>query len=113
MGDGNNKFFHRSILAKRNKNQIRKIKTSDGRVIEAEDGIRNKAEKYFQEILAPCNTGDIVNDHWQPERMLTEAHKASLIQDVDEEEIKNVIWNSKEGKAPDPDGFTLSFFKTN
>lgn len=30
---------------------------------------------------------------------------------MEEEEIKEVIWNGKEGKAPGPDGFTLAFFK--
>lgn len=43
VGDGNNKIFHRSLLARRNKTQIWKIKTYDWRVIENEDGIREEA----------------------------------------------------------------------
>lgn len=41
-----------------------------------------------------------------------EEQKAALVKEVDDEKIKNVIWNSKEGTAPGPDGLTLSFFKT-
>lgn len=33
------------------------------------------------------------------------------MEDVTDEEIKGVIWNGKKGKAPGPNGFTLSFFK--
>lgn len=34
-----------------------------------------------------------------------------LMAEVEEEEVKGVIWNGKEGKSPSTDSFTLSFFK--
>lgn len=49
---------------------------------------------------------------WQPYLVLNEDKKTNLVREIDIDEIKNVIWGSKEGTTPGPDGFTLSFFKT-
>lgn len=105
-------MVHRSIQARGSKNQIRRIKLADGQVIEDEEGIRSEAEKYFMEILAPTTIQSLENLQWQPDMTLSEGEKSILVREVDDEEIKNVIWNSKEGTAPDPDGFSISFFKS-
>lgn len=48
---------------------------------------------------------------WQPDTVLNEDQKKLLVEEITNKEIKEVIWNGKEGKALGPDGFTLSFFK--
>lgn len=110
LGDGNNTFFHRSLMTRRNKNQIRRITLEDGAVIE-EDRIREEAENYYKIFLAPNGLANHEAGNWQPDKKLTKDQKTMFCTEVKEEEIKEVIWNKKEGKSPGPDGFTLSFFK--
>lgn len=43
--------------------------------------------------------------------MLNEDQNKLLVEDIIDEEIKEVIWNGKEGKVHGPDKFTLFFFK--
>lgn len=100
------------MLARRNINQIWKIKAEDGRIIEDEDGIRDEAERYFKEILAPTEPMIPGNDQWQPNRVLDDVQKATLIREVNEDEINEVIWNGTEEKSPRLDEFTLTFFKS-
>lgn len=109
--DGNNKFFHRSIQARQSKNRLRRIVLLDGLVIDDEDGIRKEIEKYFQEILALIGPQLVGNGEWPPDLMLSKEKKINLVKEVNDEEIKGVIWSSKEGTTPGPDDFTLSFFK--
>lgn len=54
LGDGNNKFFHRSMIIRRSKNNIRRIETNDGRLIEEEDAVRAEAKKILPRDSSPC-----------------------------------------------------------
>lgn len=84
---------------------------SNGKVVDEEEDKGKEAEKYFQEILSPSGHQPQGDGEWQPDTTLMEEQE-SLTKKVDDEEVKAVIWNSKEGIAPGPDGFTLSFFKS-
>lgn len=53
LGDANNSFFHRSLMVRRNMNQINCIQKEDGSFMQEEDEIRDAAKMYFQNILAP------------------------------------------------------------
>lgn len=57
LGDNNNSYFHRSLMARRNKNNIIHITSSDGRVLEYDEKIRNEVDFFFQNILAPKSGG--------------------------------------------------------
>lgn len=108
LGDDNNAFFHQSIEQKINKNNIIE---EDGNQLDNEDAIRDEDEHYFKKILAPSSNPNNSNLQWQPDTVLIEDHTKSLLEEITDEEIKEVIWNGKEGKVPQPDGFTLCFFK--
>lgn len=110
LGDVNNSFFYRSLMVRRNKNQINRIQTEDDFFLYEEDDIRTEAENYFQGILAPVHhVNDFVDVDWNPRHILTHFQHESLIAEVREEEVKDVIWGTKEGKAQGPDGFTHIF----
>lgn len=99
LEDGNNTFFHRTLMVRRNKNQIRRIKIKDGSVVEDEEGIREEAEIYYKKILAPTAPNHHVDSNWQPNKLLTEDQRTMLAMEMDEEEIKSVIWSGKERKG--------------
>lgn len=70
-----------------------------------------KLKKYFQEILAPVNTEVEGLEQWQLDTKLSKEQMENLVREVADEEIKNVIWSSKEGTTPGLDDFNLPFFK--
>lgn len=78
LGDGNNKFFYISLMARRNRNQITRIKKENGNVVEVEGMIKEEAENHFKRILAPriITLDDMHN--WQPDRTLSEEQRSML-----------------------------------
>lgn len=47
LGDANNSFFHRSLMVRRNRNQINRIQKEDDSFLYEENEIRDEAEIYF------------------------------------------------------------------
>lgn len=64
LGDGNNAFFHHSLMARRNKNQITHIKVEDGTVLSNEAVIQVEAQRFFQQILGPQIRREEVDVEW-------------------------------------------------
>lgn len=112
LGDANNSFFHRSLMVRRNRNQINHIQKEDGSFMQEENEIRDAAEMYFQNILAPSpHCGIAQSTDCQPKNCLNQEQQDSLTEEVTDEEIKDVLWHMKESKALGPDEFTVTFFK--
>lgn len=111
LGDNNNMFiFHKSLMARRNKNNILYVSKEDSNILENEEDIWNEAVSYFESILAPYNGNSQHNVQWQPQRIMTENQWMELVIEITKEEIKEVIWSGQEGRALSPNGFTLSSF---
>jgi hypothetical protein len=44
-------------------------------------------------------------------KIITSEENNELVRTIEENEIKNVIWSLEPDKAPDPDNFSISFYR--
>lgn len=65
LGDQNNKFFHWSIMARRNKNHMKRIVSKENVVIEDEGEIRDEAERYFKNIMGSVTRTSDITMQWE------------------------------------------------
>lgn len=91
IGDDNNAFFHRSILHKRNKNNIRNIINEAGNHTDEEDKIRVEAEIISKRLLLQTLTLTFLASNSNPDNVLNEEKRNLLIDKVMTKEIKEVI----------------------
>lgn len=111
VGDNNNKFFHKSMLAKKNRSRISSILNDDG--VEVMDQDMNfQFVSFYKNLLGSKDNCDRIQglDDWI---LKIPDHKVpDLIKVVCDEEIKLAMFNIGDEKAPGPDGYTSCFFKS-
>ncbi|GLJ30238.1 hypothetical protein SUGI_0598180 [Cryptomeria japonica] len=112
-GDNNTKFFHMSIVMRRNHNKILKIVVPDGYPIEDIEAIRGEGKCFFQSMLDSTNdvhieaqTRCLANIPNLP----SEEMNVMLMAPFSKEEIKIVAFSLGALKAPGPNGFHVGFF---
>ena len=114
-GDQNTKAFHTAVKIREVRNNIREIRCSDGSVVSSAEGIKREAEHHFREFMNERPTNFV---EWSVSELTevldfecTEEDKRLLIQEVNEDEIRKVVFAMPKEKSPGPDGFTIEFFK--
>lgn len=80
-------------------------------MLHKQEDIRVEAKRFYMNLLAPNINEDKPTFDWQPTKLLIEEHKIKLFKKVIKEEIMHAIFSCRESNAPDPDGFTMTFFK--
>ena len=109
-GDKNPHFFKHSIKSRKSKSIITKIKDSSRVQLEESDLLQNMLitnfSARFKSIeVHPTNTGlDIL-------RLVTAEDNDMLILPIQDDEIKNAIFQLDKLKTPTPDGFRATFFQ--
>ncbi|XP_058773250.1 uncharacterized protein LOC131647368 [Vicia villosa] len=110
-GDKNTKFFHNSLKERNRRKAITSLEVSNGR-LEGVDNIKEEVKRHFFELYKeedrerPIPEGLVFN-------AIEEDDVSWLERRFSEEEIKEAVWSCDGNKSPDPDGFTLEFFKRN
>ncbi|KAA0034017.1 LINE-1 retrotransposable element ORF2 protein [Cucumis melo var. makuwa] len=111
-GDENSAFFHRICSSRQKRNLIHEIQDEEGSIQNTNNNISLAFVNYFSRLYRSSTKKDplfIDNLEWNP---IDYSEWSPLCAPFLEEEIKGVI-NSFEGnKAPGPDGFPISFFKS-
>ncbi|GKB88702.1 RNA-directed DNA polymerase, eukaryota, reverse transcriptase zinc-binding domain protein, partial [Tanacetum coccineum] len=111
-GDRNTEFFHKIIKGRMHKNRIVSICNEKGERFE-NDKIAEQFVKHFQEFLGKK---DVVTDLPTEEivfpNKLSREEKANMCRGVSEVEVKNVMFEIEDSKAPGPYGFTTRFYKS-
>lgn len=108
-GDGNTKFFHASLLARRRLNQVHAIKKDHEWLFEP-DQISKYFIKNFQQLFKsenPC-----INDPLRDLEVncITQEDNLDLMRMPSVEEIIDAVWNLHPLKSPGPDGFSGIFY---
>lgn len=104
-GDMNTKFFHRYASARKQKNQILKLKDSVGSWVEG-DNMRSVIYKYYVNIYKSAGTQEVdFVDGIQ--KKVTEAQNSLLLKPFESEEVKEAIFSMHPDKALGPDGMNL------
>lgn len=111
-GDKNTSFFHNCLKVRRAGNNIGRI-NHNGKEITDNAGIKEAASDHFQTLLTADpqyeDSSDFVNII---EEKVTEAQNCDLDKEITMEEVELAISSMPLDKAPGPDGFTVSFYKT-
>ncbi|GJS46838.1 hypothetical protein Tco_0596959 [Tanacetum coccineum] len=89
VGDINNAYFHKTIKSRQQRNIINVACDDNGNRFEGAD----------------------VADQFHKQHKLSNEEAEYMIREVNDEEIKNAMFQIDDNKAPGPDGYSSSFFK--
>ncbi|XP_044503432.1 uncharacterized protein LOC123224015 [Mangifera indica] len=111
-GDQNTKYFFKCIKAHRNRNYINGVCLEDGTFVSAMGDVKKEFVSYFKKVL---NSLDSCNPNIEEiKRLVTFQMKPqdreTMIKDVEEDEIKSIIFAMDNNKATGPDGYGAYFF---
>uniref|UniRef100_A0A0A9AG12 Reverse transcriptase domain-containing protein n=1 Tax=Arundo donax TaxID=35708 RepID=A0A0A9AG12_ARUDO len=107
--DANTKLFHLRANGRRRRNYIQVLQTDDGLAMNHEDKEREIA-KHFEKQLG---RGELRS--WGLNREVLNYQPAQLThldEDIEEDEVKQAIFDMPNDKAPGPDGFIAAFYKS-
>ncbi|KAK3193218.1 hypothetical protein Dsin_024528 [Dipteronia sinensis] len=99
-GDKNTKFFHLSTIIRMRRNKIQGFKKEDGRWIEEIEEMKKEVVGYFQQLFEEnCCTGEYA---LLPQSFpkLSDSVLAALTNTINEQEVKQSIFNIGGFKAP-------------
>ncbi|XP_024011300.1 uncharacterized protein LOC112086564 [Eutrema salsugineum] len=115
VGDRCTKVFHHAVKAREAKNRIREIRNSNGDMVTAHEEIKVEAAKFFEDFLNTEPTELVTMEEDVLADMLGIKCSAMdhdfLVREVSEKEIHDVLFAMTGGKFPDPDGYTVEFYK--
>lgn len=113
VGDKNNKTFHRAVVAREAKNQIKEIQCSDGSVVKG-DAVKKEAEIFFREFLQFIPEDYLGFELNELQDLLpfrcSENDQEMLTSEVSAGEIQRVLFSMPKDKSPGPDGYTTDFY---
>lgn len=114
FGDRNSRFFHRVTQSRNVRKTIRKIVTPNGTILTSLPDIKLEAASHFEAFLngspnsAPCATQEVLSELVDHHCSSEEARK--LMQPIQDDEIKEVLFSMPCNKGPGPDGFPMEFY---
>ena len=111
FGDKNTRYFHQVTRQRRQINKVVRIKERDGEWIEEKEMVRGRFEDYYKELF--CTRG---GRRWgrvleYVPKVVNEDVNKELVREVEEDEIKNAVFQLGTFKAPGPDGFNGLFYQ--
>lgn len=113
LGDRNTWYFHAETRGRRRRKSIAVLETFTGEIVYKEEDILKVVVSYYQELFTSKegNRTDTVNYALKP--LISAETNANLIEIPSAIEIKEAIFSVHADKAPEPDGFSASFFQSN
>eukprot|EP00253_Pinus_taeda_P019122 PITA_19122 len=113
-GEKNTKFFHKTTVQRRMRNQISQVNNAQGVKIETREGIEQEFLHYFKEMNQEpkINRDEAIDSIIRHiPHLITEDQNTLLLKPISLQEVEIAVNSLKAGKAPGPDGFTSNFFQ--
>ncbi|KAH7853442.1 hypothetical protein Vadar_002449 [Vaccinium darrowii] len=104
-GDKNTSFFHATVIQRRQRNQLSKIKDSEGNWISEENEINEHLYDYFSSLFKSSGSRNFDSVLQKVDCCITDEMNRGLTRMVTEEEVKEATFQLGSLKAPGPDGF--------
>lgn len=108
VGDKNNKYFYNGVKRRLDQNAIREIQCPNGSIATTQEDIKTKVVRFFEEFLTHQPVDHMVYTADEVDDLLdfhcSDRVQAGLLRTVTEEEIRSVLFNMPNNKAPGPDG---------
>ncbi|GJR82279.1 hypothetical protein Tco_0153064 [Tanacetum coccineum] len=111
LGDRNNSFFHKTLKGRYKRNRIGRVQNVNGDNFEGNE-VADQFVLHFQKFLGQsCEVKGIDDCESLFYNSLNADEALSLVKDVSSKEIKNVLFDIGDNKAPRPDGYSSMFLK--
>ena len=112
QGDDNTKYFHLVTNGRHRKTKIVQLEQEE-RTIVGDGNLKNYITEYYKEQFGPHTPNSFSMDetlrHDIPQ--VSEEENEVLVAPFSEEEVKLVVLDMKQNKAPGPDGFPVEFYQ--
>ncbi|KAL0302324.1 UNVERIFIED_CONTAM: hypothetical protein Scaly_3036500 [Sesamum calycinum] len=113
-GDQNSKLFFRKINARRARQRVFQITTTNGVVLTDMNEVTEEFVSFFKTLLGGTRSQRIINLSFLRQGIkhsLTQEEADLISAPVTQLEIKEALFDIDEHSAPSPDGYTSAFFK--
>ena len=112
-GDKNSTFFHKQTTVRQIRNNVTSITDDEGQLQTSQDAIKRAASKHYSVLLTETKEAEDYSNLLQylPTEINDEFND-DITKDIEEEEIQRAIWALQLDKAPCPDGFPISFYRS-
>ena len=112
-GDKNSTFFHKQTTVRKIRNNVTSITDDDGHLQTSQDVIKKATSKHYSVLLTETKEAkDYSNLLQYLPTEISDEIDADLTKEIEEEEIQRAIWALQPDKAPSPDGFPISFYRS-
>lgn len=111
VGDNNTSFFHASVKASRQRNQLTKLIDDEGVVASSNDQMGKVATEYFEKLFKSNGVSETNGFFTGFEPKVTEQMNQKLIKEVTEEDVRAAVFAIKPSSAPGCDGMNGLFFQ--
>jgi hypothetical protein len=112
-GDGNTKFFQAYAKGRKMSNTIWSLKDDNGREHSSFEELVQLGTSHFKNLFKVderVSIDAIVQLALFFPRFVDEVDNRELMEEVTEEELKEVLHSFQKDKSPDPDGWSMDFF---
>ncbi|KAL0284903.1 UNVERIFIED_CONTAM: hypothetical protein Sangu_2802300 [Sesamum angustifolium] len=113
-GDQSSKIFFRKINARRARQRVSQITTTNGVVLTDMNAVTEEFVSFFKSLLGGTRSQRDINIGFLRQGIkhsLTQEEADSISAPVTQLEIKEALFDIDEDSAPGPDGYTSAFFK--
>lgn len=111
VGDNNTSFFHASVKANRQRNQLLKLVDDNGREASSAHQMGEIATEYFDKLFASSGSSDLATFFTGLTPRVTESMNQKLIKEISTEEIRDAVFSIKASSTPGSDGMNGLFFQ--
>jgi len=111
-GDKNTSYFHKHATSQKLRNNVSSILDNEGNLHNTQETIRKVTSDHYRDLLTETKGEEDYTDLLQHlPKGITKEINDSLNKEIEEEEIRRVIWNLHPDKALGPDGFPICFYR--
>jgi hypothetical protein len=112
QGDSNTNYFHLVANGKRRKSRIFQLEDGDC-IIKGEEPLKSYITDYYKKLFCPPDSGQFSLDEDKHNDIvqITPGENEKLTSVINEQEVKDAVFQMKHNKAPGPDGFPAEFYQ--
>lgn len=111
-GDRNTSFFHASVIQRRQRNQLLRLKDDNGDWATSEGDINQLLQGYFSNLFQGNGSRNMEDVLASIPQVITPSMNSSLTTTVSDAEIERAVFQLGALKAPGPDGYPGFFYQT-